>query len=285
MSKNSKTNQGLRARVVAVAAAVLLIGSTAAACGAGGGSKESAKDLRVLVEAADTQSSSRSRPLQGGDRHQGQARRAALRRAVRPALQRALVGSVSFDIAALDAIWLKGFADGVEPARRPVHRRGQGDLFPSLLTEAQVDGTLRRDAGLDELGDPLLPHGPVRRRGEQAGASRRSTATRSLPPNDLGAVPGRRRVLHPDTDGDGRSTCTAPTSRARSRPSGSRPCRRPARRRWCSTADGEVTIDSAEHLEALDFYTEPAALTRPPGRRAARLGRSAEPVQPGPGSR
>ncbi|WVT82551.1 sugar ABC transporter substrate-binding protein [Pengzhenrongella phosphoraccumulans] len=47
-------------------------------------------------------------------------------------------GNVSFDVAALDAIWLKAFADGVEPLDSMFTDAVKGDLFPSLVTEAKV---------------------------------------------------------------------------------------------------------------------------------------------------
>ncbi|MGZ8690975.1 MAG: ABC transporter substrate-binding protein, partial [Aeromicrobium sp.] len=50
-------------------------------------------------------------------------------------------GSVSFDVAALDAIWLRGFADGVEPLDDMFTDEVQADLFPALVEEAQVDDT------------------------------------------------------------------------------------------------------------------------------------------------
>jgi multiple sugar transport system substrate-binding protein len=48
-------------------------------------------------------------------------------------------GSVSFDVAALDAIWLKGFAPGLEPLDKMFTDGVKSDLFPALLTEAKVD--------------------------------------------------------------------------------------------------------------------------------------------------
>jgi multiple sugar transport system substrate-binding protein len=47
-------------------------------------------------------------------------------------------GNVSFDVAALDAIWLKAFADGVAPLDSMFTDKVKSDLFPSLVTEAKV---------------------------------------------------------------------------------------------------------------------------------------------------
>jgi multiple sugar transport system substrate-binding protein len=47
-------------------------------------------------------------------------------------------GNVSFDVAALDAIWLKAFAGGVQPLDAMFTDKVKSDLFPSLVTEAKV---------------------------------------------------------------------------------------------------------------------------------------------------
>lgn len=49
-------------------------------------------------------------------------------------------GNVSFDVAALDAIWLTAFADGVESLDEMFTNDVSADLFPALLEEASVDG-------------------------------------------------------------------------------------------------------------------------------------------------
>lgn len=50
-------------------------------------------------------------------------------------------GTVSFDVAALDAIWLPAFKDAVTPLDDLYTGAVKADLFPSLLSEAKVDGT------------------------------------------------------------------------------------------------------------------------------------------------
>jgi ABC-type glycerol-3-phosphate transport system substrate-binding protein len=47
-------------------------------------------------------------------------------------------GNVSFDVAALDAIWLTAFADGVQPLDEMFTDEVTADLFPALLDEANV---------------------------------------------------------------------------------------------------------------------------------------------------
>jgi ABC-type glycerol-3-phosphate transport system substrate-binding protein len=50
-------------------------------------------------------------------------------------------GAVSFDVAALDAIWLKNFSAGVKPLDDLFTPDARSDLFPALLKEAEVDGS------------------------------------------------------------------------------------------------------------------------------------------------
>lgn len=49
-------------------------------------------------------------------------------------------GSVSFDIAALDSIWLPAFKDAVTPLNDLFTDEVKSDLFPALVQEAQLDG-------------------------------------------------------------------------------------------------------------------------------------------------
>lgn len=50
-------------------------------------------------------------------------------------------GSVSFDVAALDAIWLSTFAGALAPLDDLFTDSVRQDLFPALVSESQVDGT------------------------------------------------------------------------------------------------------------------------------------------------
>lgn len=49
--------------------------------------------------------------------------------------------AVSFDIAALDSVWLPAFHSALTPLDSMFTDEVRGDLFPSLVTEAAVDGT------------------------------------------------------------------------------------------------------------------------------------------------
>lgn len=49
-------------------------------------------------------------------------------------------GNVSFDVVALDAIWLTAFKDGLTPLDSIMTAKVQSNLFPSLIKEANVGG-------------------------------------------------------------------------------------------------------------------------------------------------
>ena len=49
-------------------------------------------------------------------------------------------GNVSFDVAALDSVWLPNFKDAVQPIDELFTDEAKKDIFPALVKEAQVDG-------------------------------------------------------------------------------------------------------------------------------------------------
>ncbi|TDO46242.1 ABC-type glycerol-3-phosphate transport system substrate-binding protein [Kribbella sp. VKM Ac-2527] len=125
-----------------VGAAVALVALVATACGAGGsGAGGSEAGLRVLVEAgghAELQPVADAYEKETGTKvtfvelpYDGLYDRLS---------SELSSGSVSFDVAALDAIWLKSFAAAVKPLDGLFTDEVKADLFPALLTEAKVDG-------------------------------------------------------------------------------------------------------------------------------------------------
>lgn len=164
-------------------------------------------------------------------------------------------GQVSFDVAALDAIWLSAFADGVAPLDDLFTDDVKGDLFPGLVTEAQVDGTF---VGMpvwtnseilfyrtDLFGDPK----------EQADFAAKY-GYELAPPITWEQYRDVAEFFTRDTDGDGQVDLYGTDVKGA------------VETEWLATVSqageehmvldaesGEVTIDDAEHLEALDFYT------------------------------
>lgn len=49
-------------------------------------------------------------------------------------------GNVSFDVAALDSVWLPSFKDALQPIDEIFTDEAKKDIFPSLVKEANVDG-------------------------------------------------------------------------------------------------------------------------------------------------
>ena len=49
-------------------------------------------------------------------------------------------GSVSFDVAALDSVWLPSFKDALQPIDELFTDEAKQDIFPALVKEANVDG-------------------------------------------------------------------------------------------------------------------------------------------------
>lgn len=164
-------------------------------------------------------------------------------------------GSPTFDIAALDAIWLSAFADGVAPLDDLYTDEVKGDLFEGLITEAQVDG---RFVGMpvwtnseilfyrtDLFEDPANQADFEAKYGYPLG-----------PPADWEQYRDVAEFFTRDTDGDGQVDLYGTDVKGA------------VETEWLATVSqageehmvldaesGEVTIADAEHLEALDFYT------------------------------
>lgn len=164
-------------------------------------------------------------------------------------------GEVSFDVAALDAIWLSAFADGVTPLNDLFTDEVKSDLFDGLISEAQVDGNF---VGMpawtnseilfyrtDLFGDPT----------EQANFEAKYGYA-LVPPTTWEEYTDVAEFFTRDTDGDGQIDLYGTDVKGA------------VETEWLATVSqagaenmvldaetGEVTIDDAEHLAALDFYT------------------------------
>ncbi|MFE6254522.1 ABC transporter substrate-binding protein [Agromyces sp. NPDC057865] len=164
-------------------------------------------------------------------------------------------GQVSFDIAALDAIWLSAFADGVTPLDDLFTDDVKSDLFPGLVSEAQVDGSF--------VGMPVWTNSEIlfyrtdlfEDPAEQA-AFKAKYGYDLAPPTDWEQYRDVAEFFTRDTDGDGQVDLYGTDVKGA------------VETEWLATVSqageehmvldpesGEVTIDDAEHLEALDYYT------------------------------
>jgi ABC-type glycerol-3-phosphate transport system substrate-binding protein len=164
-------------------------------------------------------------------------------------------GAVSFDIAALDAIWLSAFADGVAPLDDLFTDDVKSDLFPGLVAESQIDGT--------HVGMPFFTNSEILfYRTDLFGDAQNQADFEATygyplaPPTTWDEYTDVAEFFTRDTDGDGQIDLYGTDVKGA------------VETEWLATvsqageeqmvldpATGEVTIDSAEHLAALDFYT------------------------------
>ncbi|MBG6056052.1 ABC-type glycerol-3-phosphate transport system substrate-binding protein [Salinibacterium sp. CAN_S4] len=164
-------------------------------------------------------------------------------------------GSVSFDIAALDAIWLSAFADGVQPLDDLFTDDVKSDLFPGLVTEAQVGGNY--------VGMPIFTNSEILYYRTDLFNDETNKADFEAeygyplaPPSTWEQYTDVAKFFTRDTDGDGQVDLYGTDVKGA------------VETEWLATvsqagettmvldpASGEVTIDDADHLKALDFYT------------------------------
>lgn len=251
-----RKNRGARAALLGTAtlsAAVL----TLTGCGAGGApSNESATSLTVLVEGGGA---AELKPI--ADLYKKETG-TTVKLVELPydglydRIQTELgSGSVSFDIAALDAIWLSAFADGVQPLDDLFTEEVKSDLFPGLVSEAQVGGNY--------VGMPIFTNSEILYYRTDLFDDKKNRADfvaeygyKLSPPTTWEQYTDVAKFFTRDTDGDGEIDLYGTDVKGA------------VETEWLATVSqageetmvldvesGEVTIDSAEHLEALDFYT------------------------------
>ena len=133
----------LRKKIAAVTAVGAAVALALAGCGVAGGnsSSSSAKSITVLVEAgghAELQPIADQYTKDTGTKvtfvelpYNGLYNR------VNSELS---TGSISFDVAALDAIWLPAFAAGLQPLNSLYTSEVKSDNFPAVVQEAKVGG-------------------------------------------------------------------------------------------------------------------------------------------------
>ncbi|WP_164234196.1 ABC transporter substrate-binding protein [Microbacterium hydrocarbonoxydans] len=164
-------------------------------------------------------------------------------------------GSPSFDIAALDAIWLSAFGEGLAPLDDLFTEDVTSDLFGGLVEEAQVGGSF--------VGMPVWTNSEVLfyrtdlfEDPANASAFEQRFGYPLAPPTTWEQYSDVAEFFTQDTDGDGEVDLYGTDVKGA------------VETEWLATvsqageekmvldaSSGEVTIDSAAHLEALDFYT------------------------------
>jgi len=251
------TARAPRARLTLAAAAIGAATLALAGCGVGGGGESAdADELTVLVEGGGL---AELQPVADAYKEETgttvtlvELPYAGLYDRISTELKS---GEVSFDVAALDAIWLTAFADGVTPLDDLFTDEVTSDLFEGLVTEAQVDGSF---VGMpvwtnseilfyrtDLFGDPKEQADFMAKYGYEL-----------TPPATWEQYRDVAEFFTRDTDGDGQTDLYGTDVKGA------------VETEWLATVSqageehmvldaesGEVTIDDAEHLEALDFYT------------------------------
>lgn len=163
-------------------------------------------------------------------------------------------GSPSFDVAALDAIWLTAFAPGLAPLDDLYTDDVKSDLFGGLVTEAQVDDQF--------VGMPVWTNSEIlfyRTDLFEDAQNKADFAAKYgyelVPPTTWEQYRDAAEFFTRDTDGDGAIDLYGTDVKGA------------VETEWLATVSqagqehmvldagsGEVTIDDAAHKEALDYY-------------------------------
>lgn len=163
-------------------------------------------------------------------------------------------GALSFDVAALDAIWLPTFAEALTPLDDIFTDDVQADLFPALVTEAQVDGAF--------VGMPAWTNSEILyyrtdlfEDPTQQAAFAAKYGYDLAPPTTWEQYADAAEFFTQDSDGDGQVDVYGTDVKGA------------VETEWLATLsqtgaadmvvgdDGSVSLGDEDSLEALDFYT------------------------------
>ncbi|MDO5035175.1 MAG: sugar ABC transporter substrate-binding protein [Actinomycetaceae bacterium] len=243
--------------------AVLVAGITAlslglAGCGAGGGATDSeSNELTVLVE-----SGGRSELTPIKDAYEAETGNKitfvelpydSLYDRVNTELS---AGSASYDVAALDAIWLSAFAPGLTPLDDLITEDVQSDLFPALIDEAQIDGKF--------IGAPVWTNAQVLfyrtdlfSDPEQQAAFEAEFGRELTPPATWEEYMEVAKFFTQDTDGDGSFDLYGTDVKGAVETEWLALILQAGAKDMVLDADGNVTINDEFHKAALDAYIAP----------------------------
>lgn len=165
-------------------------------------------------------------------------------------------GNVSFDVVALDAIWLSAFGPAMAPLDDMFTDAVKGDLFPSLVEEAQVDGhyvgmPAWTNAQIlyyrtDLFSDP-----------EQQAAFQAAYGRELAPPTTWDEYQEVAEFFTQDTDGDGSTDLYGADVKGAVETEWLAMVLQAGAESMVLDADGEVIVNDAEHQAALDAYVAP----------------------------
>lgn len=255
LRKNPATSAGRRILVATTAASVAAL--VLSGCGAGGGAAGApeSSELTVVVEGGGKAELQPIADLYtqetGTEVTLVELPYAGLYDRISSELQ---AGQPSFDVAALDAIWLPAFAPGLAPLDDVVTDAVADDLFGGLVSEAQVDGTF--------VGVPVWTNSEILfyrtdlfEDAENMAAFEDEYGYPLAAPTTWEQYRDAAEFFTQDTDGDGVTDLYGTDVKGA------------VETEWLATVSqagadsmvldaqsGEVTIDDAEHQAALDYY-------------------------------
>ena len=163
-------------------------------------------------------------------------------------------GSVSFDVAALDAIWLPAFAGAVTPLDDLFTDDVKADLFPSLVSEADVDGNY---VGLPAWtnSEILYYRTDLFEDPAQQAAFKAEYGYDLVPPTTWQQYSDAAAFFTQDTDGDGTTDLYGTDVKGAVETEWLATLSQTGETTMVADADGAVSLGDANSKKALDFYT------------------------------
>ena len=163
-------------------------------------------------------------------------------------------GSLSFDVAALDSVWLPTFAEALTPLDDLMTDEVQSDLFPALVTEAQVDGAF--------VGMPAWTNSEILyyrtdlfEEPAQQAAFKESFGYDLAPPTTWEQYTDVAEFFTQDTDGDGQIDVYGTDVKGAVETEWLATLSQTGEKDMVVGDDGTVSLGDADSLAALDFYT------------------------------
>lgn len=163
-------------------------------------------------------------------------------------------GSLSFDVAALDSVWLPTFAEALTPLDDLMTDEVQSDLFPALVTEAQVDGAF--------VGIPAWTNSEILyyrtdlfEDPAQQAAFKESFGYDLAPPTTWEQYTDVAEFFTQDTDGDGQIDVYGTDVKGAVETEWLATLSQTGEKDMVVGDDGTVSLGDADSLAALDFYT------------------------------
>lgn len=163
-------------------------------------------------------------------------------------------GSVSFDVAALDAIWLPAFAGAVTPLDDLYTDEVTADLFPSLVAEATVDGS--------KVGMPAWTNSEILyyrtdlfEDPAQQAAFKQEYGYDLVPPTTWQQYADAAAFFTQDTDGDGTPDLYGTDVKGAVETEWLATLSQTGEKTMVTGTDGSVSLGDENSRKALDFYT------------------------------